>query len=322
MKNIVTSFCLIVLISCGGQNNESSKIENDLIDLNLKGNVKDYNTKEYEVQSYEFGEPKYKSISSTTTHFNSYGFLNKHNWTAYDGTEVLYKGGHSIDYQDPTIGLISKIVNYGGDYKDLFYEYDSISNKIVKVKKFKTEDGPPEIDIYEYDDSTTKVFKYDELGELKRLVVEKFDEIKNPISVIGYDKDGQILDEEYYIYFDDGSKKDSIIRSEDYVDARYSRSSWIEVFIYDDKGRLRKVNIYDDENLNKIQDVNYDYDEGNFNSSYNQFVYKGKDSELVYSVRVSRSYDEIGNIIEEISSDMENDKIFMKTVYSYNYYSN
>lgn len=314
MKNIITTFCLIVLISCGAENDESSIIENDLTSLNLKGNVKEYSSNGYELKSYKFGEPEYELISSYTFHFNSYGFSHRYNYTSYGQYDTNFIAEESIDFQDSINGLISKRVYESGDYKLVqFYEYDSISKRIDKLKNFKSEDGPPEIKSYEYGDNTTKITTYDELGELKKLVVEKFDESKNPINVITYDKDGQISDETYHSYFDDGSKKDS-------VNNKYSSFNFIYTILYDDKDRIVKETEYDD--LDKIKGSYREYDDGNFNSSYHKFVFEGKDNEVVEKLRVSKSYDEIGNVIEEVTTNMENDKIVEKKVYSYKYFSN
>ena len=317
MKNIITTFCLIVLISCGAENDESSIIENDLTSLNLKGNVKEYSLNEYEIKSYKFGEPEYEPISSSTFYFNSYGFGYKYKDTShsyYNDTKFLAE--ESIDFQDSINGLISKRVYERENYKLVqFYEYDSLSKKIVKVKNFNTEDGPPEIKSYEYGDSTTKISTYDELGELKRLVMEKYDDSKKPISVITYDKDGQISDETYHSYFDDGSKKDS-------VNNKYSSFNFIFTILYDDKDRIIKETDYEDYGSVKIKGSYREYDDGNFNSSYDKFVFEGKDGKVVEKLRVSKSYDEIGNVIEEVTTNMENDKIVEKKEYSYKYFSN
>lgn len=320
MKNVIINLCLIVLISCGTENNESSKIENDLTSLNLKGNVKEYSSNWFEIKSYKFGEPEFEPRFSSNSYFNSFGFSYKYNSTYhsyYDSSKSFSE--EFIQFQDSINGLISKRVYEREDYKLVqFYEYDSISKKIVKVKNFNKEDGPPEIKSYDYGDGSTKISTYNETGELKSLVVEKYNESKNPISVIEYDKDGQMLDETYHSYFDDGSKKDSVVN-------RFSSTKeiwFIHTYLYDDMGRIIKETEYDDGDLDKIKGSYREYDDGNFNSSYDKFVFEGKDGEVVEKLRVSKSYDEIGNVIEEVTTNMENDKIVEKKEYSYKYYSN
>ena len=90
--------------------------------------------------------------------------------------------------------------------------------------------------------------------------------------------------------------------------------------LYDDKDRIVNETEFDD--LVKIKGSYREYDDGNFNSSYHKFVFEGKDNEVVEKLRVSKSYDEIGNVIEEVTTNMENDKIVEKKVYSYKYFSN
>ena len=316
MKKLLLFFCLIFFICCNTETKETTKIENDLTLLKLKGKVKKYSYDVFEVESYKFGEPQFELSYSVNLVFNSFGFEKKYSFVSHykNSTSISEE---SIEYSDSLNGIRSKRT-YKTGYSDVVnhFQYDSISKKLTSVKTVDSKNNTTRIRTFEYEKGIERISYYDESNELDKLTLKKFDNKGRVLEEIDYDKDGFEIDEFYSFYFNDGSKKDSI------VGRFFSKSKIYNIFtsLYDNTDRIMKETTYDDGKLDDVDGYYIEYDDSNYNSSYNLFKFKRNSEVVLEKFRVTKKLDDMGNVSEEVKLNLNNNKVVEKTVYSYEYY--
>lgn len=316
MKKFLLFFCLIFFICCNTETKETTKIENDLTLLKLKGKVKKYSYDVFEVESYKFGEPQFELNYSVNFVFNSFGFEKKYSFVSHykNSTSISEE---SIEYSDSLNGIRSKRT-YKSDYSDYvnFFQYDSISKKLTTVKTVDSKNNTTKIRTFEYEKGIERTSYYDESNVLEELSVKKFDDKGRVLEEVDYDKDGFELDEMYTFYFNDDSKKDSVV--DRFTSDRKIYN--ITTTLFDNTDRIIKETTYDDGKLDDVDGYYIEYDDSNYNSSYNLFKFKRNSEVVLEKFRVTKKLDNMGNVSEEVKLNLNNNKIVEKTVYSYEYY--
>lgn len=318
MKKIILSICLLFFVCCNTETKESSKTENDLTSLHLKGKVKEYSSDTFEVESYKFGEPQFELSSSKTKVFNPFGFIEKTNSVYhYEYSTSNYET--SIDYLDSVNGIRSKRT-YKSDGSDVvnIFQYDSISKKLTKVKTIDKKDNTTTIRTYEYEKGIEREYHYDESDELDLLRITKYDDKSNFLEMVEYDKDGFEIDEWYIYFFNDGSRKDSLVNRFSSDRKIYS----ITTTLFDNTERIINKTTYDDGKLDDVYGYYIEYDESNYNSSFNEFKFKRNIEVVLEKFRITKKLDDMGNVSEEVKLNLNNNKIVEKTIFSYEYFPN
>ena len=316
MKKLLIILFLPLFYCCNTITKETSKVENHLTSKHLKGKVKKYSYDFFEVESYKFGEPQFKLEYAVNFIFNSFGFEESYNFISH------YKNPTSIDemfieYSDSINGIPSKRI-WKSDYSNLvsFFQYDSISKKLTKSKVVDSKNNTTTIFTFEYEKGIERVSIYDESNGLDQLKVKKFDDKGRVLEEVNYDKDGFELDEIYTFYFNDGSKKDSVVNRSTFDRKIYD----ITTTLIDNLDRVIKETTYDDGKLDDVEGYYTEYDDSNYNSSYNLFKFKRNSEVVLEKFRVTKKLDNMGNVSEEVILNLNNNKIVEKTVYSYKYY--
>ena len=311
MKKISTLLLVSILFyNCSNSTNNSSIIVTDVERRGLKGKVKSIDKKSYEVKKYEFGEPVFELFNTVIDTYNSFGYkvdgMSKWESTFYNH---LFK--ESIDYLIPDIGLIStREYESTTDGKQYVYtqtfKYDSITNKLVKrttknVNKFTSTSTS-----IDYGLNEIRTTRYDNiLNELQGVTIEKIDKNERLLSSIDYDADGVEIDERHIIRIKNGLTKDSIINRFDDGEIYY-----VGVSTFDNKDREIKYIKYDDE----IEGFINDYDNNDVNSSYTKKEFKGLGEIIFKKLRVEKTLDKTGNVVEEKIINLDNNKLEEKTI--------
>jgi hypothetical protein len=311
MKNFLTILLVSILFyNCSNSTDNSSIIVTDVERRGLKGKVKSIDKKSYEVKKYEFGEPVFELFNTVKNTYNSFGYkvdgMSKREGTFYNN---LFK--ESIDYLIPEIGLIStrEYESTTDGKKDVYtqtFKYDSITNKLVKrttknINKFTSTSTT-----IDYGLNQTRITRYDNiLNELQGVTIEKIDKNERLLSSIDYDADGVEIDERHIIRIKNGLTKDSIINRFDDGEIYY-----VGVRTFDNKDREIKYIKYDDE----IEGFIIDYDNNDVNSSYAKKEFKGLGEIILKKLRVEKTLDKTGNVVEEKIINLDNNKFEEKTI--------
>ena len=311
MKKISTILLVSILFyNCSNSTNNSSIIVTDVERRGLKGKVKSIDKKSYEVKKYEFGEPVFELFNTVIDTYNSFGYK-VDGMSKWESTFYNYLFKESIDYLIPDIGLIStREYESTTDGKQYVYtqtfKYDSITNKLVKrttknINKFTSTSTT-----IDYGLNQTRITRYDNiLNELQGVTIEKIDKNERLLSSIDYDADGVEIDERHIIRIKNGLTKDSIINRFDDGEIYY-----VGVSTFDNKDREIKYIKYDDE----IEGFITDYDNNDVNSSYTKKEFKGLGEIIFKKLRVEKTLDKTGNVVEEKIINLDNNKLEEKTI--------
>ena len=311
MKKISTILLVSILFyNCSNSTNNSSIIVTDVERRGLKGKVKSIDKKSYEVKKYEFGEPVFELFNTVIDTYNSFGYK-VDGMSKWESTFYNYLFKESIDYLIPDIGLIStREYESTTDGKQYVYtqtfKYDSITNKLVKrttknVNKFTSTSTS-----IDYGLNEIRTTRYDNiLNELQGVTIEKIDKNERLLSSIDYDADGVEIDERHIIRIKNGLTKDSIINRFDDGEIYY-----VGVSTFDNKDREIKYIKYDDE----IEGFINDYDNNDVNSSYTKKEFKGLGEIIFKKLRVEKTLDKTGNVVEEKIINLDNNKLEEKTI--------
>lgn len=317
MKAKLIVLFLFLFYCCNTKTKETTIIDNGYILKKLNGKVKKFSYDFFEVESYKFGEPQYVLSFSENFVFNSFGFEKKSNWiTHHKNSKSITK--ISTEYSDSLNGIRSKRTHKSEDYGDYdeFFYYDSISKKLTTVKAVDLKNNNVFKKTFEYKKGVERMYHYYKSNELYELSVKKFDNKGRVLEEIDYNKDGFELDEMYTFYFNDGSKKDSVVGR--LTDTRKIYN--ITTTLFDNSDRVIKETTYDDGKLDDVEGYYTEYDDSNYNSSYNLFKFKRNSEVVLEKFRVTKKLDNMGNVSEEVKLNLNNNKIVEKTVYSYEYY--
>lgn len=332
-RNYITSmflFSLFFLVGCeqNKSSNNSKNISENLTHVEiegLKGKVKTYVLKSYEVNSYEFGEPQFELRSTITTNFNIYGYKTESE-TKYQSEYYNNYFKESYEYSNPKSGIVlvrkyqTTMGNEIGDNEQRYYLqnfiYDTISNKVIERKTVNEKENTSDSYIYSYEKNEVRTSKYNNLtNELVGLTIEKFDNKGELISSIEYDNDGKEGDERYITKLKNGFKKDSSVY-------RFSdkRIYGIYVLTTDKLGREVNSKSYQDD-LNEIEGYIIEYDNSDLNSSFTKKEFKTNEDLIFKKIRVIKKYDDIGNLIEIQKLNLDTNKFEEKTVFELTYYN-
>lgn len=310
MKAKLIVLFLFLFYCCNTKTKETTIIDNGYTFKKLNGKVKKYSYDFFYVKSYNFGEPQFVLDYSAKFVFNSFGFEKKSN-ISY----INFKSEISTEYSDSINGIRSKRTHKGSysDYDEVFY-YDSISKKLSSSKERYSKDTITRT--FEYEKGIQRTYHYNKFNELYELSVKKFDNKGRVLEEIDYNKDGFELDEMYTFYFNDGSKKDSVVE-------RFTSERKIYRIIttfFDNTDRIIKETTYFDGKLDDVEGYYIEYDDSNYNSSYNLFNFKRNSEVVLEKFRVTKKLDNMGNVSEEVKLNLSNNKIVNKRVSSYEYY--
>lgn len=317
---------LIFIIGCKqnkSSNNSISKSKNftDVESYGLKGKVKSYEIKSYDVENYKFGEPQFELRSTDITNYNNFGFITE-NEEEYESKYYKSYFRDSYKYSNPKLGIIltrkyETTIDKNQKYFSQSYVYDTILNKIIEIKTINEKDNTSDSYIYSYNENQVRISKYNNItNKLVNLTIEKLDNKGNLISKIEYDEEGIEKDENHIIKLKNGFKKDSSVYR--FSDKKIYR---IEVFINDDLGRVIKSKSYKNESdLDKIEGYIIEYDNSDTNSSFTKKEFKRNENLIFKNIRVNKKYDDKGNVIEIQKLNLDKNKLEEKSEHKFIYY--
>ena len=316
MKKVLLYLLSIFIISCS--NNSTKKTLNDISEMGFQGKVKTYESKSYEVTGYEFGQPVYDLYFTYKNNYNEYGFI-VDGMSNYESEYYNSLFRENLEYSNPVLGLISKreYESVRDEKKDSYtqsFKYDSISNKLIQRKTLNIETNTSELTNINYESGEVRITRYDDSSnELKGIRIEKLDDKENLISSTEYDKDGKALDETYILKLKNGVSKDSTINRFQDGDIYY-----IGVRTFDKHLREIKYIRYDED---EVDGYIKEYDNDNKNSSYTKQEFSGLQEVIIKKFKVQITLDEAGNIVEELTMNLDNNQIESKIVKNYTYYN-
>jgi hypothetical protein len=317
---------LIFIIGCKqnkSSNNSISKSKNftDVESYGLKGKVKSYEIKSYDVENYKFGEPQFELRSTDITNYNNFGFITE-NEEEYESKYYKSYFRDSYKYSNPKLGIIltrkyETTIDKNQKYFSQSFVYDTILNKIIEIKTINEKDNTSDSYIYSYNENQVRISKYNNItNKLVNLTIEKLDNKGNLISKIEYDEEGIEKDENHIIKLKNGFKKDSSVYR--FSDKKIYR---IEVFINDDLGRVIKSKSYKNESdLDKIEGYIIEYDNSDTNSSFTKKEFKRNENLIFKNIRVNKKYDDKGNVIEIQKLNLDKNKLEEKSEHKFIYY--
>ena len=316
MKKILLYLLSIFIISCS--DTSTKKTTNDLSDMGFEGKVKTYESKSYEVAEYKFGQPVYNLYYTYNYNYNEYGFR-VDGMTKYEGEYYNRLFSENLEYSNPVLGLISKreYESVSDEKKDSYtqsFKYDSISNKLIQRKTLNIDTNTSELTNINYESGEARITRYDDSSnELKEIIIQKLDDKENLISSTEYDKDGKAIDETHIIKLKNGVSKDSTINRFQDGDIYY-----IGVRTFDKRLREIKFIEYDED---EVDGYIKEYDNDNKNSSYTKQEFSGLQEVIIKKFKVQMTLDEAGNIVEELTTNLDNNQIESKIVRNYTYYN-
>jgi len=323
---ITVLLSLIFIIGCKqnkSSNNSISKSKNltDVESYGLKGKVKSYEIKSYDVENYKFGEPQFELRSTDITNYNNFGFETESE-RKYESKYYKSYSRDSYKYSNPKLGIIltrkyETTIDKNQKYFSQSFVYDTILNKIIERKTINEKDNTSNSYIYGYNENQVRISEYNNItNKLVNLTIEKLDNKGNLISRIEYDEEGIEKDENHIIKLKNGFKKDSSVYR--FSDKKIYR---IEVFINDDLGRVIKNKSYKNESdLDKIEGYIIEYDNSDTNSSFIKKEFKRNENLIFKNIRVNKKYDGKGNVIEIQKLNLDNNKLEEKSVHEFIYY--
>jgi hypothetical protein len=322
--SLIFLFSLIFFVGCEqnkSSNNINNKSENSthLENQGLKGKVKSYVSKSYEVNGYEFGEPKFELRSTDITNFNIYGYVTESE-SKYQSEYYNDYFKESYEYSNPKSGiiLIRRYENTRDNEQKYFiqnFTYDTISNKVIERKTVNEKENTSTSYIYSYDENQVRISEYNNnTNELVSLTIEKLDNKGGLISSIDYDDEGVEDDEKHIVKLQNGFMKDSsVFRFSD------KRIYNISVVTFDNLGREVKYKRYEDD-LNENEGYTIEYDNSDMNSSFTKKEFKRNEDLIFKKIRVDKKYDDLGNVIEIQKLNLDSNKLEEKTVVEITYY--
>ena len=317
---------LIFIIGCKqnkSSNNSISKSKNltDVESNGLKGKVKSYEIKSYDVENYKFGEPQFELRSTDITNYNNFGFQTESE-RKYESKYYKSYFRDSYKYSNPKLGIMltrkyETTIKGNQKYFSQSFVYDTISNKIIERKSINEKDNTSDSYIYSYNDNQIRISKYNNTtNKLVNLTIEKLDNEGNLISSIEYDDKGIENTEKYIVKLKNGFMRDSSVYR--FSDKKIYR---IEVFINDDLGRVIKNKSYENESdLDKNEGYIIEYDNSDTNSSFTKKEFKRNENLIFKNIRVNKKYDDKGNVIEIQKLNLDNNKLEEKSVHEFIYY--
>lgn len=316
MKKILLYLLSIFIISCS--DTSAKKTLNDISEMGFQGKVKTYESKTYEVVEYEFGQPVYDLYFTYKYNYNEYGFK-VDGMSNYESEYYNSLFRENFEYSNPELGLISKreYESVRDEEKDSYtqsFKYDSISNKLIQRRTLNIETKTSELTNINYESGEVRITRYDDSSnELKGIRIEKLDDKETLISSTEYDKDGKALDETHILKLKNGVSKDSTINRFQDGDIYY-----ISVRTFDKHLREIKYIEYDED---EVDGYIKEYDNDNKYSSYTKQEFSGLQEVIIKKLKVQMTLDEAGNIVEELTMNLDNNQIESKIVKNYTYYN-
>lgn len=316
MKKILLYLLSIFIISCS--DTSAKKTLNDISEMGFQGKVKTYESKSYEVLEYEFGQPVYDLYFTYKNNYNEYGFI-VDGMSNYESEYYNSLFRENFEYSNPELGLISKreYESVRDEEKDSYtqsFKYDSISNKLIQRRTLNIETNTSELTNINYESGEVRITRYDDSSnELKGIRIEKLDDKETLISSTEYDKDGKALDETHILKLKNGVSKDSTINRFQDGDIYY-----ISVRTFDKHLREIKYIEYDED---EVDGYIIEYDNDNKYSSYTKQEFSGLQEVIIKKLKVQMTLDEAGNIVEELTMNLDNNQIESKIVKNYTYYN-
>lgn len=286
--------------------------------MGFQGKVKTYESKTYEVVEYEFGQPVYDLYFTYKYNYNEYGFK-VDGMSNYESEYYNSLFRENFEYSNPELGLISKreYESVRDEEKDSYtqsFKYDSISNKLIQRRTLNIETKTSELTNINYESGEVRITRYDDSSnELKGIRIEKLDDKETLISSTEYDKDGKALDETHILKLKNGVSKDSTINRFQDGDIYY-----ISVRTFDKHLREIKYIEYDED---EVDGYIKEYDNDNKYSSYTKQEFSGLQEVIIKKLKVQMTLDEAGNIVEELTMNLDNNQIESKIVKNYTYYN-
>lgn len=286
--------------------------------MGFQGKVKTYESKSYEVLEYEFGQPVYDLYFTYKNNYNEYGFI-VDGMSNYESEYYNSLFRENFEYSNPELGLISKreYESVRDEEKDSYtqsFKYDSISNKLIQRRTLNIETNTSELTNINYESGEVRITRYDDSSnELKGIRIEKLDDKETLISSTEYDKDGKALDETHILKLKNGVSKDSTINRFQDGDIYY-----ISVRTFDKHLREIKYIEYDED---EVDGYIIEYDNDNKYSSYTKQEFSGLQEVIIKKLKVQMTLDEAGNIVEELTMNLDNNQIESKIVKNYTYYN-